>query len=77
MTEISLFNGKTPDDVSKLKGDINLDSEFNIADVVLLNRYLIKDTIKIDKQGVINADMNEDDKLNIFDAVIMRRTLAK
>ena len=70
-------NGKTPDDVSKLKGDINLDSEFNIADVVLLNRYLIKDTIKIDKQGVINADMNEDDKLNIFDAVIMRRTLAK
>ena len=50
---------------------------FNIADVVLLNRYLIKDTIKIDKQGVINADMNEDDKLNIFDAVIMRRTLAK
>lgn len=70
-------NGKTPDDVSKLKGDINLDSEFNIADVVLLNRYLIKDTVKIDKQGVINADMNEDDKLNIFDAVIMRRTLAK
>ena len=70
-------NGKTPDDVSKLKGDINLDSEFNIADVVLLNRYLIKDTIKIDKQGVINADINEYDKLNIFDAVIMRRTLAK
>lgn len=69
-------NGKTADDISKLEGDVNLDGLFNVADLVKLNSYLVKDSeSKIDKQGGINGDMNKDDKLNIFDSVIMRRKL--
>lgn len=67
-------NGKTPDDISKLKGDINLDGSFNVADIVMMNLYLIKN-VKVTEQGGINADMNEDNKLNIFDSLIMRRKL--
>ena len=69
-------NGKTPDDISKLKGDVNLDGKFNVADVVKLSKYLVKDSdTDIDKQGKTNGDMNDDDKLNIFDVMEMRRQL--
>lgn len=69
-------DGTTPDDISELKGDINLDGKYNVADLVKLNLYLIKDKkTKVDNQGGINADMNGDSKLNIFDSVIMRRDL--
>lgn len=67
-------NGKTPDDISKLKGDINLDGSFNVADIVMMNLYLLNDA-KVTEQGGINADMNDDGKLNIFDSIIMRRKL--
>lgn len=69
-------NGKTPDDISKLKGDVNLDGKFNVADVVKLSKYLVKDSdTDIDKQGKTNGDMNDDNKLNIFDVMEMRRQL--
>ena len=69
-------NGKTPDDKSELKGDINIDGKFNVADIVMLNNYIINlSDIKISEQGFINGDMDENDLLNVFDSVLMRKNL--
>ena len=60
--------------VRKLVGDVNNDGEFSIADLVLLQKWLLAAP---DSQPANwkSADLCEDDKLNIFDMVIMRRTL--
>ena len=69
-------NGKTPDDKSELKGDINIDGKFNVADIVMLNNYIVNlSDIKISEQGFINGDMDENDLLNVFDSVLMRKNL--
>lgn len=61
---------------SDLLGDINCDKRFNVADLVMLNRYLVKKPgVKVSKQGRKNADMNGDGILNVFDSVLMRRKL--
>jgi len=71
-------NGKTPDDISKLKGDINIDGKFNVSDVVILTKYLVKNyPEKVSEQGGTNADMNDDDKLNVFDLIAMRRNVTE
>lgn len=71
-------NGKTPEDKSELEGDINIDGKFNIADLVMLNSYIIKiDDIKISEQGFLNGDMDKNNQLNVFDSVLMRKNLIK
>lgn len=55
-------------------GDVNLDGTFNIADVVLFQRYLLAiDTLT--KEQADNADCLNDGELNVFDLVMMRRML--
>ena len=57
-----------------LKGDINYDSSINIADAVLLQRYLLGTYKMSEKQGKA-ADINSDNSVDIFDMVFMRRIL--
>ena len=64
-------DGTTPS-VSKA-GDINQDGSVNTADLVLLQKYLVK---KADKVSDLNAaDIDENGKINIFDAVKLRRVI--
>lgn len=64
-------DGTTPS-VSKA-GDINQDGSVNTADLVLLQKYLVK---KTDKVSDLNAaDIDENGKINIFDAVKLRRVI--
>ena len=57
-----------------LEGDVNADGEFNISDVVLLQKWLlaVPDTTLIDWKA---GDLCEDDELNVFDLCLMKRML--
>ena len=59
---------------SDLKGDVNLNGTIEIADVVLLNKHLIKASVLKD-QALKNADVNDDKKLNVFDSIVIKRIL--
>lgn len=59
---------------SDLKGDVNLNGTIEIADVVLLNKHLIKVSVLKD-QALKNADVNDDKKLNVFDSIAIKRIL--
>ena len=60
----------------KVIGDVNADGEFSIADVVLLQKWLlaVPDVQLADQEA---ADLREDGKLNIFDLCVMKRELNK
>ncbi|MCQ2459957.1 MAG: dockerin type I repeat-containing protein, partial [Ruminococcus sp.] len=57
-----------------IKGDVNSDGVFNIADLVALQKWILADSDTELKDWKI-ADLNNDDKLDVFDIVIMRRCL--
>ena len=59
---------------SDLKGDVNLNGTIETADVVLLNKHLIKASV-IKDQALKNADVNDDKKLNVFDSIEIKRIL--
>ena len=54
--------------------DVNMDGSFNVADVVLLQKWLlaVPDTHLPNWKA---ADLYEDDKLNVFDLCLMKRAL--
>ena len=58
----------------KVVGDVNADGEFNIADVVTLQKWLlaVQETHLSDWK---TADFNDDNVLNIFDICLMKRKL--
>jgi hypothetical protein len=58
----------------ELEGDINNDGKFNIADVVLLQKWLlaVPDTRLANWKA---ADLYVDGKLNVFDLCMMKRAL--
>ena len=58
----------------KVKGDVNADGEFNIADVIILQKWLlaVPDTELANWKA---ADLCEDDKLNVFDLCLMKHEL--
>ncbi len=55
-------------------GDVNMDGNFDIADVVLLQKWLlaVPDTKLTDWKA---ADLCEDNRLDVFDLCLMRRKL--
>jgi hypothetical protein len=57
-----------------LQGDVNADGKFDIADVVLLQKWLlaVPNTKLADWKA---ADLCEDDKLNVIDLCLMKRKL--
>ena len=63
-------------DPEEVKGDVNSDGSFNIADAVALQKYLLADpenNVKNWKAG----DLVEDSKLNVYDLIAMRTELTK
>lgn len=59
---------------ASIKGDVNADGSFNIADVVLLQNWLLarSDAVLADWKA---GDLREDNRLDIFDLVLMKRLL--
>ena len=57
-----------------VRGDVNADGEFNVADVVTLQNWLLgrKNTVISDEDA---ADLSENGRLDIFDLIIMKREL--
>ena len=65
-----------PETTAQPTGDANGDGEFNVADVVLLQKWLlaVPDTHLANWNA---ADFCCDNKLDIFDLVLMRKALLK
>lgn len=63
-----------PYNSADIKGDVNGDGEFDIADIILLRKWLlaVKNTELSDWKA---GDLNEDNKLNVFDFCAMLRAL--
>jgi hypothetical protein len=57
-----------------VRGDVNADGEFNVADVVTLQNWMLgrKNTVISDEDA---ADLSENGRLDIFDLIIMKREL--
>lgn len=57
-----------------VKGDVNNDGEFSVADVVLLQKWLLGvPDIKLDNWK--SADLCEDSRLDVFDLCLMKKML--
>ena len=57
-----------------VRGDVNADGEFNVADIVLLQKWVlaVPDTELADWQA---GDLCTDGRLDTFDLVMMRKEL--
>lgn len=74
---------KVPTDDESIKdavwGDVDEDNNIVVADLVLLNKYLLKDeeTLKsITAQGLINANVDFDDEINQTDSTLLLNALS-
>lgn len=56
------------------QGDVNGDGEFNISDVVLLQKWLIS-VQNVEISVWQSADFYEDEKIDIFDLILMKQKL--
>lgn len=63
--------GKTP-----VQGDLNNDGEFNIADVVLLQRWLLSDSEAVPANWQA-GDLTGDECLDVFDLCLLKMNLLK
>ncbi|MCM1227436.1 MAG: dockerin type I domain-containing protein [Clostridium sp.] len=74
-----LSNGKTLScnvnvENAGLSGDVNNDGVVNVADVVLMQKYLIK-VFDMTREGLLSSDMNSDGHVNVLDVVILKRRI--
>ena len=58
----------------ELKGDTNLDGKVAIADIVLLQQYMVNKQMLTENQMII-SDMNNDNIVNVFDVILLKRIL--
>lgn len=66
-----------PDEVKALgsvKGDVNADGKFSVADLVLLNEYLLGKSPLADYNA---ADLHEDNVIDVYDMILMRQEIVK
>ena len=56
-----------------VEGDCNNDGKFTIADIVMLQKWLLNDGTVLDNWKA--ADLYEDDMLNVFDLALMKQKL--
>lgn len=57
-------------------GDVNLDGEFNVADAVLLQKWLLA-VPNVELKCWENADFYEDNRLDVFDFCLLKQKLAE
>ncbi len=70
---MSLLSKIADSDVTNnLMGDVNQDGEFNVSDVIILQKWLLGTGELHNWQ---NADFNHDEMLNIFDFLAMKKML--
>ncbi len=55
-----------------IAGDINADGQFNAADVIMMQKYLLGDGELINWKA---GDLSKDNVINIFDLILMKRNL--
>ena len=75
--EITLKNAEIltkSDKIQSVKGDVNADGEFSVADVVLLQKWLLA-VSEIQLSDWKAADLCEDGTLNVFDLCMMKYEL--
>ena len=53
-------------------GDVNADGEFSVADVVMMQKWLLSAGSLIDWKA---GDLYDDDKIDAFDLLLMKRLL--
>lgn len=70
--KVTVADGKT----DYIKGDVNADGSFNIADVIMLQKWLIAES-DVSLTNWKAADLNGDNKLNSADLAMMKRELVK
>ena len=58
-----------------LKGDCNDDGEFNVSDVVILQKWILNDNTIFDNWQA--ADLNNDGLINVIDLCIMKQMVIK
>ena len=62
------------DEIQFVKGDVNADGEFSIADVVLLQKWLLA-VPEIELADWKAADLNKNNRLDIADFCLMKEKL--
>ncbi len=68
------FNDIINKNTESISGDLNNDSEFSVADVVLLQKWLLSATdVKLENWK--SADLCKDDRLDVFDLCLMKQML--
>ena len=72
-----LIGGTEPDGITPIvsagAGDLNKDGKITVADIVLLQKYLVKKDAEISDKSA--ADVDKNGKVNIFDAVKLKRMI--
>ncbi len=61
---------------TEVLGDINIDGKCEVADVVLLQKWLANKDIITENQ-LKKADVNKDGKINVFDLMVLKRIVLK
>ena len=73
MTKADILVKKSSE--QETSGDINNDGEFNVADLTLLQNWLLVKETTLENWEA--GDYTKDGKLDVFDTVLMRRSLIK
>ncbi len=61
-------------ETDKVQGDVNADGKFNIADVVLLQKWIL-DSANVKLADWKAADLDENDMINVLDLCLMKQKL--
>lgn len=55
-----------------IKGDVNADKQFNVADLVMMQKFLLGNGSLTDWKA---GDLCEDERINVFDMIVMRKLI--
>ncbi len=72
MNELALFGYAAPE-LSAVQYDVNNDGKFDVLDIVAMQRYLLRDGVKLANANA--GDAAEDGVLDVFDLSLMKRAL--